>query len=111
MYSFEYDFFPDPARTNVEAYCDGVVSSFVGVLYRNGAILDSASNLIALEDRGRLSCIAPAEDAFDPRYYNRYCREELEKLLALSRQSPTFRLLGKVIGRRECCGCATPGWY
>jgi predicted nucleic acid-binding Zn ribbon protein len=111
MNSYEYDFFPDLARTSVEEYCDGVVSSFIGSLYRNGAFVDAARNLVPLEDRARLYCITPAADAFDPRYYNKYCREDLEKMLALSRQPPDFRLLGKVIGLRDCCECAAPAWY
>jgi predicted nucleic acid-binding Zn ribbon protein len=111
VFSFECDFFPDLARTSIEEYCDTVVAAFAGTLYRNGVLLDSPQHLIALEDRGRLYGIAPTEDAFDPRYYNRYAHDELEKLLTLSRQPPSYRLLGKVIGLRDCCECADPAWY
>jgi predicted nucleic acid-binding Zn ribbon protein len=111
MFVCEYDFFPDLDKTVVADLVNRELSSFIGDLYRSGQIVRDPWNVVELEDRVRLSCIIPAEDALDSRYYSRYAHRDLEQLLLKSRRPPAYRVLGKALGLPECCECKEPSSY
>jgi predicted nucleic acid-binding Zn ribbon protein len=111
MYSIEYDFFPDPSKTDAESFYNGPLSSFLASLYRSSILIGDPWNLVPLEDRIRLFGIIPTPDALDARHYNTYARADLERLLEQSRQPPCFRIVGKVLELPDCCSCEEPGWY
>jgi len=106
----EWDFFPDDAQPDRDSFLDRV-GWLLASLYRHGALVDRGWHLVGLEDRARYYGIIPAEDALDERHYNRYIREEFDRVVALSRQPPSFRILGKAAELGECCACQDPSWY
>jgi predicted nucleic acid-binding Zn ribbon protein len=105
----EWDFFPNDA-TDRDSFLEAV-SCLLAALYRHGALIGQGWHLITLEDQARFYGIAPAEDALETENYNRYVQEELEKVLQLSRQPPSCRVLGKAEGMRNCCACDAPTGY
>jgi predicted nucleic acid-binding Zn ribbon protein len=108
---FECDFFPDDSEMDAERYLDAVVYPFLAALHRNGSIIGSPSHLVQLEDRLRLFCITPAEDALDARSHTPVIQGCLDRVLQRSRQPPFFRRLGTAAGLPDCCSCEDSGWY
>jgi predicted nucleic acid-binding Zn ribbon protein len=112
MYSFEIDLFPDPNRRGyLYGEFDDSLSSFISALYQNGQVEGSLSNSLEREGRVQQRGMTPAEDALDPKYFNRYCRESYSRLAATCLDAPESRIVGKVPDLGESCGCPEPSWY
>lgn len=118
MYSFEYNFFPDPAfRNDSFGDFDDTFNWFIGALRKNGQILGELDNVIEQHNlvdgqkRVQIRCIAPEQNSLDGKYHNVYCREGFSKIIEMSLRPPQLQLVGEVSDEPECCSCSSPSWY
>lgn len=111
MFTFKGEFFPDPAKASLSEFYEGELAVFLHTLRRNGQLIEQHWNLVEQNGVVKLYCIAPDEDALEPRHYNRYGLEALGGLIQRSLRPPVFRVIGKTLGLSDACACESPSYY
>ncbi|HEX9062428.1 MAG TPA: DUF2310 family Zn-ribbon-containing protein [Clostridia bacterium] len=111
MYSYEYRFYPDISKIEIEEFCDIVLSRFISSLTRNGQIIDQHWNIIAEGEVIKFICLAINIDSLDSKYHNNHCKKFLKELNELSFREPDYILIGKTLLMSDVCKCTEPSYY
>lgn len=111
VFTFEAEFFPDLTKTSVSEFCGEELSVLLHTLRRNGQLIEQLWNLVEQNGAIKLYCIAPEEDALEPRHFNRYGLEALSAVLQKSVRPPVFRVIGKTVGLSDACACENSEYY
>lgn len=106
MRAVEMDFFPRAqTRGDESGQFDDTLLWFIGILQKDGHLLDNSDVVLELSDRVQVRAIAAADDALDQANWNVYALKCWADLKAMSIQKPQLRLIQENDDGDAACSC------